>query len=82
MYDSEVPLNFIDKIFILPGYSLSNYSAPSLESPLSVRVTISLFQSAENPNFNTVFAYWHSTTGGICNAPMCIIIIIDHRNKP
>ena len=55
-----------------------SYSAPSLESPLSVRATISLFQSVKNPNFNTVFAYWYSTTGGICNAPMCI----DHLNKP
>ena len=54
------------------------YSAPSLESPLSARATISLFQSVNNPNFNTVFAYWYSTTGGICNAPMCI----DHLNKP
>ena len=50
----------------------NSYSAPSLESPLSVRATISIFQSAKNPNFNTVFAYWYSTTGGICNAPMCI----------
>ena len=46
---------------------MNSYSAPSLESPLSVRTTISLFQSAKNPNFNTVFACWYSTTGGNCN---------------
>ena len=56
----------------------ARYSVPSLESPPSVRATISLFQSANNQNFNTVFAYWYSTTGGICNAPMCI----DYLNKP
>ena len=40
-----------------------DYSAPSLKSLLSIRATISLFQSAKNLNFNTVFAYWYSTTG-------------------
>ena len=59
-------------------YPRKAYSAPSLESPLSVRATISLFKSAKNPNFNTVFAYWYCTTGGICDVPMCI----DHLNKP
>ena len=48
------------------------YSAPGLESLLSGQATISLFESAKNPNFNTVFAYWYFTTEGICNAPMCI----------
>ena len=54
------------------------YSASSLESPLSIRATISLFPSAKNPNFNAVFAYWYFTIGGICTAPMRM----DHQNKP
>ena len=33
------------------------YSAPSLESPLSIRATISLFQSAKNPNLTLCLVY-------------------------
>ena len=40
-------------------------NAPRLESPLSIRATISLFRSAKNPNFNTV---------------VCLLVFYNWRN--